>query len=296
MTEHSIARVTRLRIAALLVTALAAVAFAGCSGGSSKTIGGPNPTGGGGGSNRTPPAFTNPRPQILDAVQRSRRVHVSKVSARFNGDFGVERFALKADGRLDEERQVASVRVQADQGGKHLDTEVRIDRRTAYVKSAQLRDLLDGKTWAEVPSSDAVDLGLFDFHTNTLMDGALAFAGASKIQQRGVSRQLGATVRRYDAQTDLAHAMSALPSSDAAALQKAFHLTGPNQRVTGSVWVDADGYVRKYTLHGTVGGNMGRLDAEATMTDIGKRFSIDTPPASKVKRVDPSKLKDALGS
>jgi hypothetical protein len=190
-------------------------------------------------------------------------------------------------------------------------TEVVYDGDVAYLKAPFVDLLTDGKPWVKIDASE--------------LEGAreqLDAAGASgatdllefltsvgEVEELGAESVRGVATRHLGVQIDIGQALDQADPDKAASLRSRLSELGVDldrfTAIPAEVWVDDDGYVRRFSMTFDLGAfaadlgeelPSGTEGASVTQTvelfDFGAPVEIEVPPADQVGEVD---LADLLG-
>jgi hypothetical protein len=156
---------------------------------------------------------------------------------------------------------------------------------------ALAQQLPGGKQWLKldveaVAKSRKVDLGQFRQLTQSDPTQMLAYlrAASGEVKKVGEEKIRGVDTTHYSAEVDLDRVADQAPTN----LRKSFRASIRSlERGLGThtipvdVWVDADDLVRRLEEHLPVAGNGGKIDFGVDFYDFGTPVSITPPPAAE---------------
>jgi hypothetical protein len=221
---------------------------------------------------------------------------------------------ITAEGAFDTEARRGRLVTELTGGFSFLEdltaTEVVYDGDVAYLKAPFIEFLTGGKPWVKIDASEFEGMGeQLDAAGAAGADLLEFLTSVGEVEELGAASVRGVATRHIGVQIDIGQAIDRAEPEKADSLRSRLGQLGVDvdglAAIPAEVWVDDDGYVRRFTLTfdlGAFAADLGEdLPAGAAGTsvtqtielfDFGAPVDLEVPPVGQVGELD---LTDLLG-
>jgi hypothetical protein len=236
---------------------------------------------------------------VSQAAEQTGDVRTQRVSlvVTVTDDAGGSVATISAEGAYDLEANVGELTSTASAGaGVDLETDVVYDGEDVYVRAGLLDLFTGGRPWLRVPVGEVSEVadaleGSILADPGSFLD--LLEAAGGPLEDLGTENVRGVPTRHVGVDLDVAALLAEVAPEQAEELEAQLErLDGSAvdvEAIPAQAWIDAQGYVRRFTISVTPDGTTG-MGATVTQTielwGFDEPVDVDVPSPSEVRDLD----------
>jgi hypothetical protein len=254
--------------------------------------------------------------QVEQAAERTAELTTFRLLTEVDATESGLDIGVRSEGAFDLEAGRSQVTTEATAGsmfGDLASSEVVVDGDVAYLKAGFLDLLGIDAPWVridldqlaelgELDADEAFDLGSVDSATS-LLD---LLASVGEVEELGAEAVRGVPTRHLGVDIEIGKALDEAAEERAASVRSQLEELGVDvdelSTVPAEVWVDDDGFVRRFTLtldlatlatevgEDELASEAGAVTLTLEMYDLDQPVDISVPPADQVSELDPEQL------